>query len=286
MSNSYRLDSSAHEAVYKEEIEPAYFLTATPVESPTLAIVGGQPGAGKTKVLEVIKRDFSDNNVVVVNTDDLREYHPAFQEIAAIDDRQCANHTHEDASGWNQKLLSRSIETHRNVILEGVFKDSSKLGEIVRLAKNQGYKVTFSVVAANERYSIWGIHKRYEKEKIAKEYGRFVPLEYHNECYKRLPDTVDMVERERTVDRIEVYTRDAGSVYSNELDCNKWKSPEGAKSALISERERVLTEPEREAYKLSWESVFEYMKKRGASEEEENTARAIAARLVKEAYTD
>ena len=168
MGNSYRLEASSHESVYKEEIEPAYFLTSSPVERPKLIIVGGQPGAGKTKVLEMAKKKFADNNVVVVNTDDLREYHPQFEELAIADDRQCASHTHEDASGWNHQLLSRSLETRRNVILEGVFKNSKKLLDIAELARKHGYEVSFSVVAVNKRFSIWGIHKRYEKEKLAK----------------------------------------------------------------------------------------------------------------------
>lgn len=286
MGNSYRLDASLHESVYEEEIEPAYFLTSSPVERPKLIIVGGQPGAGKTKVLEMAKKKFADNNVVIVNTDDLREYHPQFDELATADDKQCASHTHEDASGWNHQLLSRSIETRRNVILEGVFKNSQKLVDIAQLARNNGYEVTFSAVAVNERFSIWGIHKRYEKEKLAKEHGRFVPLDYHNECYQKLPETVGEIEALKMVDRLEIFTRDAVCLYSNELIEGKWNEPEGANLALETERARKLSAAERVNYEHSWEPVFEDMNKRSAPKEEIAEIKAIADRFIKEVRTD
>ena len=71
----------------------------------------------------------------------------------------------------SNKLLSRS---KRNVVLEGVFKDSKSLIEVVQSAKKNGYEVVVRIVAAHERYSVWGINRRYEKEKIVRGHGRHV----------------------------------------------------------------------------------------------------------------
>lgn len=77
-------------------------------------------GAGKSKLVELSIKEFGDATPVMVNTDDLRAYHPKFDEIVMMDDTRSAERTHHDASAWKDKLLSRCIETKRNVVLEGI----------------------------------------------------------------------------------------------------------------------------------------------------------------------
>jgi predicted ABC-type ATPase len=282
MDNSYRLDPSEHERVYAKAIEPASFLDTSPVEHPKITIVGGQTGAGKTRVLELSMKEFDDGNVVIVNTDDLRAYHPRFEEIVDLDDRRAAERTHEDASAWNRMLLSRSIETRRNVILEGVFKDGKDLALVVQMLKKNGYEVTFRIVAVHERYSVWGLHKRYEKERLVRGHGRYVTLEYHNECYHKLLDTVDLVERQGAADLIEVYNRDGQRLYPRPVVGGERKQFKSARAAIENERERKVTEEERARYKQSWERVFEYMEKRGAPPEEFERLNALADGFINE----
>lgn len=136
------------------------------------------------------------------------------------------------------------------------------------------------MVAVHERYSLWGIHKRYEKEKIAKKWGRFVPLDYHNDCYQKLPETVALIEQQKVVDKIEVYTRDAACLLSNQREGDRWIKSENAKTVLEHERARKLSEHEIKEYKDSWDRVFEYMKKRGAKEDELTAARELARELI------
>src|SRR5271165_5516639 len=123
MTDRFHVSSEDLKLVYTETIEPLYFSRSSPATKPHAFIVGGQPGCGKTRVLDNSKRTFEAYNVVIVNTDDLRAYHPKFEEIIHVDDKVSAQHTHEAVSTWNQMLLSRSIETRRNIILEAVLKD-------------------------------------------------------------------------------------------------------------------------------------------------------------------
>jgi hypothetical protein len=166
--------------------------------------------------------------------------------------------------------------------LEGVFKDSKSLTEVVELAKNSGYVVTIRIVAAHERYSVWGINRRYEKEKIVGGHGRYVPMEYHDECYRKLLDSVEGVERQKIADHIEVYDRSGNLLYSNELVNSDWKEAPKARVAIEEERNRKLTDKERDEYIGSWPRVFEYMKKRGASSAEIGSVHAIAERFIQE----
>jgi hypothetical protein len=140
--------------------------------------------------------------------------------------------THEDASEWNRKLLDKCISTKRNILLERVFKDAQKLRGILQRLRAEGYVIKFCVVAVHERYSVWGIHERYERERVERGHGRFVPIDYHTECYQRLLDSVDMIEAESAVDRLEIFNR--GGVLIMEHDFEPNTSPANAKTTIES----------------------------------------------------
>lgn len=162
----------------------------------------------------------------------VRSFHPKFDEIVALDDKRSAERTHEDASAWNRKLLSRSIETLRNIVLEGVFKDGQGLASVVEMLRKNGYEVTVRIVAVHERFSVWGINRRYEKEKIVRGHGRYVPIQYHDDCYRKILDTVSLLEDNRLVDRLEIYNRNGECLYTNTVSGKEWAEPAGARIAI------------------------------------------------------
>lgn len=268
MDTSYQLSTDEHDSIYSNAIEPANFFGVSPVASPRIIIIGGQTGAGKSNVVKMSKREFADENVVLVNTDDIRAFHPQFEEIIKLDDKRSAERTHLDAADWSRKLLERCIETRRNILWEGVFKDTKSLLEKLKLLRENGYEIVFRCVAAHRRYSVWGIARRYEKEKISRGHGRYVPLSYHDECYQNFLTTLDSIEEQRAVDRIEVFSREGVLLFSNEIQKGDWTSKIGARAALETERNRTLSAEEEKHYKSNWQRVFEYMKKRDASAEE------------------
>lgn len=177
--------------------------------------------------------------MLTVNTDELRAYHPRYDEVVMLDDTRSAERTHHDAASWKNKLLSRSMETHRHIVLEGVFKDSKALMEVVESAKNAGYTVVLRVVAVHQRYSVWGINLRYEYEKKSRGHGRYVPIAYHDECYQKLVDSVGAAEHQKLVDLIEVYDRNGLMLYSNEIHEGDWKDAPEAVAAV--ERQVLMT---------------------------------------------
>ena len=107
MDSSFQLSPSDHNRIYEKIIEPTSFLDTSAVEKPKLVIVGAQTGAGKSKLVGMSVKEFGDHTPVIVNTDDLRAYHPKFEEIVMMDDTRSAERTHHDASAWKNKLLSR-----------------------------------------------------------------------------------------------------------------------------------------------------------------------------------
>lgn len=282
MSESFRLPPQVHARIYSEQIEPAMFLGTTAAESPRIVVVAGQPGAGKTKVVELTKKEFEDQSVVVVNTDKLRPFHPQIKEINKLDDKRSAERTHEDASDWSETLLRRCMETNRNVILEGVFKDKKKLAALIMDFKSSGYEVVVRFVAVHRRHSVLGVHSRNEREKIARGYGRYVPLAYHDVCYEKVLDSAATVEEQAAADCIEVFNREGECLYRNENGPKGRKTPVGARAAIERERARELSKEQRHRYGESWERVIEYMEQRHAPPKEIGYVKVLAETFIAE----
>lgn len=146
--------------------------------------------------------------------------------------------------------------------------------------KNHGYEVIVRFVAVHERYSIWGIHKRYEKEKIVRGHGRFVPMDYPQECYQQLPNTAETVEQQGKANRVEVFSRNGEKLFENAMTNGKWSKPVGARATIEGERRRKLGKKELEEYNESWNRVFEYMEDRSAPPEEIEEIRKMVQQLI------
>ncbi len=77
----YKLDEKTHNETL-EELKNKLYSGKTPVANPQIVILGGQPGAGKSKIITLSENQFfKDGNVVVINGDDFRHYHPKAEEI-------------------------------------------------------------------------------------------------------------------------------------------------------------------------------------------------------------
>lgn len=75
MDTSFQLDSAELDRIYSKMIEPVSFLDTSSVEKPLLIIIAAQTGAGKSRLVEDAMKRLGDN-VVPVNTDDLRANQP------------------------------------------------------------------------------------------------------------------------------------------------------------------------------------------------------------------
>ena len=53
---------------------------ATPQKNPIGFVLGGQPGAGKSNLIDKIRKE-QGKNVIVINGDDFRKYHPDYANL-------------------------------------------------------------------------------------------------------------------------------------------------------------------------------------------------------------
>lgn len=273
--NRFQLSPRKHATLY-EKIERHHFKDTAPAEQPQAIILGGQPGAGKSGLLEASKQGFADRNVVTINGDELRYYHPQYLAIQKADERRFAELTDPHARPWTKQLFDRTIETRRNVVFEGTMREAGPITETMRRLKAAGYYVVARVIAANERDSMAGIHRRYEEQKAAKGFGRWSNVQAHNDAYKGMPTTLEYIEHHKLADRVQVYDRKGNVLYDNELQGNEWKQQPAARTTVEAERNRPPTPEERRQHESEWTTILAMMVARRADEREIERVQEVA----------
>lgn len=281
MQESWKLDKALHNKIY-QQIERDVFGQAKPVDNPRVIITSGQPGSGKSKLLELSRTMFPDGNVVVINGDDLRNFHPRTEEILKLDDKKFAENTDPDSREWTRKLFDRAIETKRNIVFESTMREAGPISQTLERLRSQGYHITAKVVATSERASTTAIFRRYEEQKAVKGFGRWSQLSSHDAGYTGMPKTVEYIEKQGLVDRLEVYNRSGGLLYDNNCKGGKWEKEPGAVSAIESERLRQPTERERAEFQSDWQRIYDLMDERQAPAKERELARSTYEKLERE----
>lgn len=264
MDKAFQLSDEEHKLKYAE-IEKDSFAGTTPVERPRIVITGGQPGSGKSKLIELSKDEFPDGNVVVINGDDLRYYHPKANQILKIDDKRFAERTDPDSRKWTRQLFDKAIVEQRNIIFESTMREADPLSKTMMRLKESGYQITAKVVACHERMSATGVFMRYESQKADKGYGRFSAMESHDAGYDGMPKTIDYIEKNKLADNIQVHDRSGRVLYSNKLEGSKWKNDPRAAQIVEAERSRQPTNIEIQQFQETWKRITTLMEKRQAT---------------------
>lgn len=274
MDQDFKLDEKTHEQTYRI-IEKNLFQNTHSAAHPRVVIMGGQPGSGKSKLLEASRELFPDGNVVVINGDELRAHHPKSNEIFKLDDKRYAERTDADTRVWTKRAFDRAIETKRNIIFESTMREAGPISDTMKRLRNEGYHLTAKVVATHERMSKTGVYLRYETQKFDKGYGRFTPQTSHDAGYDGMPKTVDYIEQNKLVDRLEVYNRDGSLLWGNELKGTEWEKEPNAHKVIEAERGREPTEKELRGLRADWDKIDELMQTRKAPLREIKEAKAI-----------
>lgn len=282
---SYKLPSSQHNQIY-QKIESIYFAGKSSVNNPQVIITGGQPGSGKSKLISLSRTQFPDGNVVVINGDALRSYHPMAQKMQQAGDKSFAEKTDADAREWTRQLLQSAVEKKLNIIFESTMREHGPISKTMEKLKDEGYHVTTKVVATHARNSTTGIHDRYETMIASEGHGRWTPEESHNAGYDGMPNTVEYIEKNGLADRMEVYNRDGDIIYENNYKDGAWERQAEAVEAIKAERDREPTAQEKQKFHEDWQRINDMMAQRDADAKEMQKARDVYEKWQREMTKD
>jgi len=266
--DSYKLSDIKHEIVFSG-LERMMLNGTSASLLPKAVIVAGQPGAGKSALIEVAKLEFATQTAAVINGDQYREFHPQSKGILHLDDKLYAERTDPDVRVWTRRLFWSAITNKRNIIFEGTMRQPKPIMETIVNLKQSGYTVEIWAMAVKKELSELGIMERYEDQKKLYGAGRWTPPSAHEAAYINMPNTLEQIELNSPISRVRVFTRAHECLYDNRPDANKeLRKPPTAKQEIMKERDRPMSNDELKNLKKAWERLFDMQTKRCAVGEE------------------
>lgn len=258
------LSLERNESIFRKDILPDYLPDDIGgAGQPRLILLGGQPGAGKTAVLIAshAELDRSGPTIRIVG-DDLRSYHPNFRAFQSRDPETASQFTQADAGRWTEKLLAAATERNVNIVFETTMRTPENVARVVGIARAAGYDVDARAVAVNPRLSWQGNHYRFEEMLRAGDAARIPPQHVHDAAVTGLRVSLEKLESENLVDRVELRTRGGTILYHNERTESGWSQPPHARLALELEQSRPMTTGELQRFADDWNHVLARMEER------------------------
>jgi hypothetical protein len=260
------LSPERNESIFRNDILPDYLPeTMKPAARPRMILLGGQPGAGKTAVLVASHAELDQAGPTIrIVGDDLRSYHPQFRAFQKQDPETASQFTQADAGRWTEKLLAAAAERKVNIVFETTMRTPENVARVIGMARGAGYEVEVRAVAVNPRLSWQGNHYRFEEMLRLGDAARIPPQHIHDAAVEGLRVSLEKVETERLVDRVQVRLRGGTILYGNEMREGEWRHRPGARQALDAEQSRPMSRSELQRFIDDWSYVLSRMEERKA----------------------
>lgn len=261
IGSKHTLSDADHQIIRREHKEDLVD-TIPPSEAPKIIILAGQPGAGKGGLSAQASRDFSGEQTVLVDVDQLRNSHPHYRGLKSENDRTAAGLVQPDAGQWGDELVEDARLGRRNIILDGTLKSPDKADELCKRFKEDGYQVEVRVIAVREEDSWLGVHQRYERGRTTSQGARWVPKNVHDGAYSGGRQSLERLNQSPHVDRIEVHGRAFDSSRTTRVLYNGAPGEGDPVAALDTERNRPRTLEEAQWYRQETQRIAELKVKR------------------------
>ena len=255
----FALSAEQRRAIYEAVIRPQYLDdSARDLAQPVAIITGGQPGSGKSTLRRNAELTLEKHGgTAISDPDELRRFHPRFMEFNALDDKTTASKTQADASAWAKQLLADAIAERRNIVLDRTLGSPGQLAQMADMLKSAGYDIRIEAMAVRAEVSAVRIFYRYEHERERYGYGRFTPLEFHDQAYAGLPRTLERAQQAGLASSINLYDESAKHIFSSQRTYQSWSHLEPAETVLRYERARPFTYREWEALAAQTQRVID-----------------------------
>ena len=247
------------EIKFKEILE-YYKSMYSPTENPKVVLLGGQPGAGKSGLENMVNIK---KNYVSISGDDYREYHPRFKEINLEHGREASKYTQQWAAEITEKLIRELRKEKYNLIIEGTLRTAELPLKEARAFKKAGYEVELNVVVVKPEKSRLGTLERYETMLKQDKTPRMTPKEHHDLVVNNIGNNLEIIYNSKAFDNIKLFDR------GNNLLYNYKENPDiNPKDILNKEFNREWKKEEIEEFKEKWDNLIDTMRNREASREE------------------
>ncbi|WP_320949905.1 zeta toxin family protein [Fusobacterium sp.] len=247
------------EIKFKEILE-YYKSMYSPTENPKVVLLGGQPGAGKSGLENMVNIK---KNYVSISGDDYREYHPRFKEINLEYGREASKYTQQWAAEITEKLIKELRKEKYNLIIEGTLRTAELPLKEANAFKKAGYNVELNVVVVKPEKSRLGTLERYEAMLKQGKVPRMTPKEHHDLVVNNIGNNLEIIYNSKAFDNIKLFDRENNLLY------NYKENPDvNPKDILNKEFNRVWKKEEIEKFKEKWKNLIKVMENRKAPAKE------------------
>ncbi len=137
----YRLSEPEHQEIFENDISPDLFMGAASNARPVAIIFGGQPGAGKSLAVDLAVQELEQcGGAIQIVGDDLRAYHPAYEQLMLEDDKTAAFYTDRDTGAWVEKAIAVAKLQRCNLIIEGTMRNGDIVASTMQSLRGAGMR--------------------------------------------------------------------------------------------------------------------------------------------------
>ena len=229
-------------------------------ENPKAFLLGGQPGAGKSALENMINIE---NKYVSISGDDYRKFHPLYDKLNKIYGKDASKYTQKWSGEMVEYLLKEARKEKWNVILEGTLRKAELPIREAKDFKENGYSVELWVVAVKPEKSYLATLQRYEEMIVRCRIPRMTPKEHHDLVVNNIGNNLEIIYNSKAFDNIKLFDRENNLLYNyrENLDI----SP---KNILEKEFYREWKIEEIKNFKEKWENLIKMVENREALFEE------------------
>lgn len=183
-------------------------------KNPKAFILGGQSGAGKSVLGEKIINDY-DNNIILINGDEYRKFHPRFKELENKYGIDSVKYTQDFSGKMTEALIQELSNMKYNLIIEGTLRTSEVPLKTANLLKNKNYKVHLSIMSVKPYISYLSTLYRYYKNLYEGNIARATPKEHHDLIVENIGKNLEVIDKTNIFESIELYDRSLNILYDS-----------------------------------------------------------------------
>ncbi|MFI9155683.1 zeta toxin family protein [Streptomyces sp. NPDC053367] len=234
-ARDYFLTEEQLRARFEERVRDFVFHGYAPQEQPVLVLVGAQPAAGKSQAMAAAVQRHADRQLVPLTGDELRAFHPQYEELLAEQPLLFPNATGQASGAWVRMSIEHARAHGYSLMLEGVFRNPE-----MTVATAEEFAAAHYVV------EVLGLGVRAERSRLDSlhrylESGRWTPPTAHDSAYEKMPQTIAAAEASPAVRRLTITDRTGADLYANERNPDgHWRHEPAGVAALEASRARPL----------------------------------------------
>ena len=186
-----------------------------PSSLPKGFVLGGQPGAGKSNLVQKIRAELN-RNLLVINGDEFRRYHPDFDDIQAQYGKDAPKYTAAFSGMMTERVIAKALAEGYNVSVEGTFRTADVPMKTLDDMRRHGYETAVYIQTTPAEVSWQSTLERYRQMESLGEMPRYTDKAHHDLVVELLPKNANAVFLSGKADHFRVYNRD-GLVFDDRI---------------------------------------------------------------------